>query len=121
MADSFGDGIAGTGSDDVNLTTASGDQLIVAGDVLGSGSSFDFSLEASPFNFPAGATVEQSFTIFGGTGICSSLLCWNEGDNTETMSESCDNGETFQFISDDNANTYAILVSAAIVSRGRST
>jgi hypothetical protein len=102
----------------VNLTTASGDQLIVAGDVLGSGSSFDFTLEASPFNFPAGATVEQSFTIFGGTGICSSLLCWNEGDNTETMSESCDNGETFQFISDDNANTYAILVSAAIVSQG---
>ncbi|MEC8597615.1 MAG: hypothetical protein VXY61_04605 [Bacteroidota bacterium] len=118
VADSFGDGIAGTGSDDVNLTTASGDQLIVAGDVLGSGSSFDFTLEASPFNFPAGATVEQSFTIFGGTGICSSLLCWNEGDNTETMSESCDNGETFQFISDDNASTYAILVAAGSGSLG---
>ena len=118
VADSFGDGIAGTGSDDVNLTTASGDQLIVAGDVLGSGSSFDFTLEASPFNFPAGATVEQSFTIFGGTGTCSSLLCWNEGDNTETMSESCDNGETFQFISDDNASTYAILVAAGSGSLG---
>ena len=73
VADSFGDGIGGTGSDDVNLTTGSGDQLIVAGDVAGSGSSFDFTLDASPFNFPAGATVEQSFTIFGGTGTCSLL------------------------------------------------
>ena len=118
VADSFGDGIGGTGSDDVNLTTAGGDQLIVAGDVLGDGSSFSFTLEASPFNFPAGATVEQSFTIFGGTGTCSSLLCWNEGDNTETMSESCDNGETFQFISDDNASTYAILVAAGSGSLG---
>jgi len=118
VADSFGDGIGGTGSDDVNLTTGSGDQLIVAGDVTGSGSSFDFTLDASPFNFPAGATVEQSFTIFGGTGTCSSLLCWNEGNNTETMSESCDNGETFQFISDDNASTYAILVAAGSGSLG---
>ena len=95
-----------------------GTQLIVAGDVVGdSGASFDFTLEASPFNFPAGATVEQSFTIFGGTGTCNSLLCWNEGNNTLISNEACDNGETFQFISDDNANTYAILVAAGSGSR----
>ena len=34
------------------------------------------------------------------------------------MSESCDNGETFQFISDDNASTYAILVAAGSGSLG---
>lgn len=110
--DSWGDGISSPGSDDVNVTTAGGDALVVAGDVDGTGSSWTLNLEASPFNFPAGATVEQSFTIFGGTGTCSSLLCWTEGGNTETMSESCDNGETFQFISDANASNYAILVAA---------
>ena len=108
--DSWGDGI--TGTDNVNLTTAGGDALIVAGDVTGSGSSWTFSLEASPFNFPAGAVVEQSFTIFGGEEVCSNLLCWDEGSNTAVSSESCDNGETFQFISDANADTYAILVGA---------
>lgn len=114
--DSFGDGISGT--DNVNVTAADGTQLVVAGDVVDSGSSFDFTLEASPFNFPAGATVEQSFTIFGGTGTCSSLLCWNEGNNTLVSEEGCDNGESFQFISDEDANTYAILVSAGSGSLG---
>ena len=118
VADGFGDGIGATGSDDVNVTTAGGDALVVAGDVDGSGSSFAFTLEASPFNFPAGATVEQSFTIFGGTGLCSSLICWDQGDNTVTMSETCDNGETFQFISDAQASTYAILVAAGSGSLG---
>ncbi|MBL6644898.1 MAG: hypothetical protein ISP55_00415 [Flavobacteriales bacterium] len=118
VADSFGDGIGTTGSDDVNLTTVDGTALVTAGDVTGSSTSFDFTLDASPFNFPAGATVEQSFTIFGGTGTCGSLLCWNEGDNTLISDESCENGETFQFISDDNANTYAILVSAGSGSIG---
>ena len=118
VLDSFGDGISSTGSDDVNVSTVAGDALIVAGDVDGDGSSFSFTLDASPFNFPAGATVEQSFTIFGGAGLCSSLICWNEGGNTETMSETCDNGETFQFISDANANTYALLVAAGSGSLG---
>ena len=108
--DSWGDGIFGTG--DVNLTTAAGEGLIVDGEVASTMSSWGFSLEASPFNFPAGSVVEQSFTIFGGTGLCSSLLCWTDGANTAVSSESCDNGETFQFISDDNAGTYAILVAA---------
>jgi hypothetical protein len=118
VSDSFGDGISTTGSNDVNVTAADGTPLVVAGDVTGDGSSFAFTLTASPFNFPAGSTVEQSFTIFGGTGLCSSLICWNEGANTETMSETCSNGETFQFISDDNANTYAILVAAGAGSIG---
>ena len=118
VLDSFGDGIGSTGSDDVNLTTGSGDQLIVAGDVDGDGSSFTFTLDASPFNFPAGATVEQSFTIFGGTGTCSSLLCWDQGNNELINEEACDNGESFQFISDANANTYAILVAAGSGSLG---
>ena len=118
VLDSFGDGIGSAGSDDVNVTTAGGDALVVAGDVAGSSTSFTFTLEASPFNFPAGATVEQSFTIFGGTGLCSSLICWDQGSNTETMSETCDNGETFQFISDAQANTYAILVAAGAGSLG---
>jgi len=110
VLDSWGDGISGT--DNVNLTTAGGDALVAAGNVEGSGSSWTFNLDASPYNFPAGAVVEQSFTIFGGTGTCSSLLCWDEGSNTAVSSESCDNGETFQFISDANADTYAILVGA---------
>ncbi|MDB4787205.1 hypothetical protein OAG26_00700 [Flavobacteriales bacterium] len=118
VADSYGDGISTPGSDDVNITTAAGTPLVTAGDVDGYSSSFDFTLEASPFNFPAGATVEQSFTIFGGTGTCSSLLCWNEGGNTEVLSETCDNGETFQFISDENAETYALLVAAGSGSLG---
>ena len=116
--DTFGDGISTAGSDDVNLTTAGGDALVVAGDVDGSSASFDFTLEASPFNFPAGAVVEQSFTIFGGTGTCSSLLCWDEGNNTEIPSEACENGESFQFISDANAEGYAILVAAGAGSLG---
>ena len=60
----------------------------------------------------ADETVELSFTMFGGTGLCSSILCYDQGDNTVISSEGCDNGETLQFISDANANNYSILVSA---------
>jgi hypothetical protein len=117
MYDSFGDGMCcsfGTGS----YTLSGPDGELASGGDFGASESTSFSLDASPFNLPAGATIEQSFSIFGGTGTCSSLICWTEGDNTETMSESCDNGETFQFISDGNANTYAILVAAGTGSLG---
>ena len=107
--DSYGDGIFTDGA--VNLTSG-GDVLIDGGDVTGSSTSWSFNMVSSPFNLPAGGSLSQSFTIFGGTGTCSSLLCWDQGSNTAVGSESCDNGETFQFISDANASTYAVLVSA---------
>ena len=117
MFDSFGDGMCCTyGNGSYTLSGPDGD--LATGGQFGSDESTSFTLEASPFNLPAGGTIEQSFTIFGGSGTCSSLICWSEGDNTETMSETCDNGETFQFISDDNANTYALLVAAGSGSLG---
>jgi len=117
MYDSFGDGICcsfGTGS----YTLTGPDGTLASGAEYGDFESTSFTLEASPYNLPAGATISQTFSIFGGTGTCSSLICWDEGDNTETMSESCENGETFQWITDDNANTYAILVAAGAGSLG---
>ncbi len=117
MYDSFGDGICcsyGTGS----YTLSGPDGTLASGGEYGDSESTSFSLDASPYNLPAGATISQTFSIFGGTGTCSSLICWTEGDNTETMSESCENGETFQFISDDMANNYAILVAAGSGSLG---
>jgi hypothetical protein len=39
-------------------------------------------------------------------------VCFTDGDNTVISNEDCENGETLQFISDENANTYAILVAA---------
>jgi len=111
MFDSYGDGICCTyGEGSYSLSGPDG--VLASGGDFGSSESTSFTLDASPYNLPGGATFEQSFTIFGGTGTCNSLLCWNEGSNTAVSSESCDNGETFQFISDNNANTYAILVSA---------
>ncbi len=117
MYDSFGDGICcsfGTGS----YSLSGPDGVLASGAEYGESESTSFSLDASPYNLPAGATIEQSFTIFGGSGLCSSLLCWSDADNTEIVSESCENGESFQFISDDNANTYAILVAAGAGSLG---
>jgi len=117
MYDAFGDGICcAYGNGSYSLSGPDGE--LASGAEYGDSESTSFSLAASPYNLPAGATYESSFTIFGGTGTCSSLLCWNEGGNTEVNSESCDNGETFQFISDANANTYAILVAAGAGSLG---
>ncbi len=117
MLDSFGDGMCctyGNGS----YTLSGPDGELATGGEFGASESTTVTLDASPFNLPAGATIEQSFSIFGGTGTCSSLLCWNEGDNTLISNEACDEGETFQFISDGNANNYAILVSAGSGSLG---
>lgn len=117
MYDSFGDGICcsfGSGS----YTLTGPDGVLASGASYGDFESTSFSVDASPYNLPAGATISQTFSIFGGSGTCSSLICWNEGGNTATMSETCANGETFQFISDDNANTYAILVAAGSGSLG---
>ena len=111
MYDSFGDGICCTyGNGSYSLSGPDG--VLASGGEYGDSESTSFSLEASPFNLPAGATYEQSFTIFGGTGTCNSLLCWTEGNNTLVSNEACDGGESFQFISDENANNYAILVAA---------
>lgn len=117
MYDSFGDGMCCTYGDG-NFTLSGPDGELATGGTFGDFASTTITLEASPFNLPAGATIEQSFSIFGGTGLCSSLLCWAEGDNDYISGESCDNGESFQFISDDSAESYAILVAAGSGSLG---
>jgi hypothetical protein len=112
MYDSWGDG-----GPDYTLTTSDGDEL-VNNSLGGSLNSDAFSVSASPYNLPAGGTLEQSFTIFGGTGFCSSLVCIDDANNTVISSESCDNGQTTQIVTGPYTGTIGILVSAGLGSIG---
>ena len=115
MYDDFGDG-----GPDYTLTTSDGDELVnTFCCVDGSWNADAFSVAGgSPYNLPAGGTLEQSFTIFGGTGFCSSLVCIDDANNTVISSESCDNGQTTQVVTGPYSGTIGILASAGIGSLG---
>lgn len=112
MYDSFGDG-----GPDYTLTTADGDELVNTF-LGGSVQSDNFSVDASPYNLPGGGTLTQSFSIFGGSGFCSSLLCIDEVNNTVIGTESCDNGQTTQVVMGAGTSNVGILVSAGVGSLG---
>ncbi|MDG2425771.1 MAG: hypothetical protein P8M07_04205, partial [Flavobacteriales bacterium] len=114
MYDAWGDG-----GPDYTLTTSGGDEVVnnsCCADGLWNADMF--SVSASPYNLPAGGTLTQSFTIFGGTGFCSSLVCIDDANNTVISSESCDNGQTTQIVTGPYTGTIGILVSAGIGSLG---
>ena len=112
MYDAWGDG-----GPDYTLTTGDGDLLIdtfLGGSIQSDG----FAVDASPYNLPAGGSLTQSFTIFGGSDFCSNLLCIDEVNNTVVGTESCDNGQTTQVIMGAGTGTVGILVSAGTGSLG---
>jgi hypothetical protein len=114
MYDSFGDG-----GPDYTLTTSGGEEVVSNSCCSdGSWNADMFSVSASPYNLPAGGTLTQSFTIFGGTGFCSSLVCIDDANNTVISTESCDNGQTTQIVTGPYTGTIGILVSAGLGSLG---